>query len=210
MQTDFRRFAQAEHDAKNTHLTRLGEVGTMLNKFDKTLMGLTSLGPAVTRDDIINAVGQMTAAGADPRALAQIVSTMPPGGDALAQWVGQYHGLVNEAVAAHKMATVQAQHQLGVSALHSLVADHIGEPPQAQGAPAGPFGALPQQPGTPGGALPASASASGPLGGGTSPDMSTVAARNPSQMMADRPAASATPNAQPTPVGNALGGFRGR
>ncbi len=105
------------------HYDQLAKIGARLEPIVIELGKLSSLKDTVTPEDIVKASGRLIARGEDPMKMAALLAQMPPGenGTQLAQWIGQQDARMQAKKAELAQATEAARHQLGVTALRSLV-----------------------------------------------------------------------------------------
>jgi hypothetical protein len=116
--------ALAKFDKISAAQKSLGQIATELTK-------LVSLGDLVTMEEVLGAAATLTGAGQDPRAMAGLLAEMPENGPALAQWLQQKLGSLQEKTAQLVPAGRMAQHDVGVAALRQLAAHSLAAPPQA-------------------------------------------------------------------------------
>jgi hypothetical protein len=78
---------------------------------------------------VIGAAGKLVSKGEEPMALAGVLADMPDQpGEALQSWVGQLAQKFAVTAAKVDAAHVVARHQLGVSAVHGLLAQATNSP----------------------------------------------------------------------------------
>ena len=107
-----------------------------LDNVRKQLTALAELGDNVTTDDVIDAAGKLVSQGIAPHDMAVLLSDMPEGGQALAQWVSQHaEGAAQREQQVKGMHSI-SQHELGVSAARVLM--HHPELQPSAAPPSGP------------------------------------------------------------------------
>lgn len=117
---------QQAHGKSSSQFDKLATSRKMLDSVRSSLDALTKLGDTVEPEDVIKAAGDLTGAGLEPAALAQLLATMPQGGGVgLAAWVQQQDQMVTQREAAVDQQQKLAAHQLGVDSLHLLMHDHM-------------------------------------------------------------------------------------
>jgi hypothetical protein len=105
------RYAQTSEAGKRTQ-NALGEV-----------QQLQALGDTVTPENVIQGAGKLVAAGESPQQMAALLADMPQGsGEVLQGWLAQHAQQLQAALAQLKPYHKDAAHQLGVNALHGLIA----------------------------------------------------------------------------------------
>lgn len=120
--------AKAKFDQSNQAMQQLSAVRGELDK-------LAKLGDTVTSEDVIQGAGSLVAAGLDPHSLAALLADMPTGGgNALAGWITQHDAVVTQRE--QQVAQVHAtnRHQMGVAAIHGLIAHSMPGPQMQSGA----------------------------------------------------------------------------
>jgi len=141
---------QAAHGKSSAMFQQLQQSRKMLDAVRSKLDSLTSKGDVVTPEDVIKAAGDLTAHGLDPKALAQLLSTMPEGGGmGLAAWVQQQDEMAKQREMAVDQQLGGAAHQQGVDAMHLLMHQHMTSPKASSPQPSGQPSAgtpSPQQP----------------------------------------------------------------
>jgi hypothetical protein len=144
--TDFMAPAKMLHGLANDHHQAVAEHHDLLSRMKKTLDGLTALGPAVTADEVYDKASDLVIDGADPKAIAGLLGSMPQGGEQINQWLLQQDQKLGQQLQVMQAARAQARHATGVRAMQMLAADHFGpnQPPPQVG-PLGGSDAGPQQ-----------------------------------------------------------------
>lgn len=144
---------QSSQDQAKALFQQTGKAMTHIQLMNQQLASLAKLGDTVTPEDVIKSAGDMVASGSfSPNEAASILSDMPTNGAGIAQWVSghlQQNEQVMEQVA--KQHAI-AQHEVGASALRTLVAHHqlgldSGQPGAATPTPAPAEGSNPLSPG---------------------------------------------------------------
>lgn len=119
-----RKSLQDQHGRNLAFYKRTGETLKKLDVIRKGLERLSDKQDMVTMDDIIDEAGKLVAHGIDPMALAGLLADAPQegGGAALGGWVASH---AQTAMMGEQQAMIQhtnARYQMGVSAVHMLMA----------------------------------------------------------------------------------------
>ncbi len=114
------------HDRLKAGYQKLSELDGQYRKVRTEMDQLVKLGDMVEPDDVVKAAGRLVGHGLGAEAIAEIVASMPPnGGQPLAAWV-QAQDLrftqMEQQLAGMKTGI---QHQMAVSGLRVLAAEHI-------------------------------------------------------------------------------------
>lgn len=131
MPTSFGGIHQVLHGAHGQAKAAYDQTGKALGILDHMRKGLERLsdkGDMVTSEDIISEAGKLVAHGIDPMALAGILAEMPQegGGEALGGWIMSHAIQAAQAEAQVMAAHEAARHQMGVTALHVIMAHDAG------------------------------------------------------------------------------------
>lgn len=115
-----------QHDRNMAWYKQTGQALKKLDVIRKSLDRLGGKQDLVTMDDIVDEAGKLVGHGIDPMALAGMLADAPQegGGEALGGWVATQ---AQTAMAGEAQMLVQhnlAQHAMGVSAMHMLMAHH--------------------------------------------------------------------------------------
>lgn len=147
MSFDGSRRSLMQQHTRNTALYK--QTGDALKKLDvirKSLERLSDKQDIVTMDDIVDEAGKLVSHGIDPMALAGLLADAPQegGGEALGGWVASH---AQTAMAGEQQMLAQhnmARHQMGVSAVHMLMASANGRAMMGDLSP-GPGNMAPQE-----------------------------------------------------------------
>jgi hypothetical protein len=125
MSFDGSRRTLAQQHSRN--LAALAASTKALKQLDLMRKGLTHLAgkqDVVTMEDIVGEAGKLAAHGIDPIALAGILADAPQegGGEALASWVAGHAQTAEQAEGQMQQQHAALQHQMGMSAIHLLMA----------------------------------------------------------------------------------------
>lgn len=132
------------HETASAQFGKLSQAGAMLDQARQQLTSLTRLGDMVTSEDVIKAAGRLVAAGLSPMAMAKLLSDMPSEGPQLQNWLGEHVAQISQREAQLAPVLAAARHDLGVSAMRSLMGHSAGLPEQGSpGASLGPASAGP-------------------------------------------------------------------
>lgn len=114
-----------------------GQALARIDKIRKSLERLSDKQDLVTMDDIVDEAGKLVGHGIDPMALAGMLADAPQdgGGEALGGWVATQAQTAMMGEQRMLMQHNLAQHSMGVSAMHILMAHHNA---QAMFGPAAP------------------------------------------------------------------------
>lgn len=115
--------------------SQLMSIRGLLDKIRVELTSLQKLGDLVTSEDVVRGAGNLVAAGANPADMAALLSSMPEGGQALQQWISGNAEMVGQKEGELDGPLQMMRHELGVAALRTLAADHLGNPPSASSPP---------------------------------------------------------------------------
>ncbi len=126
------------HDQSAAKFQKIVEAHKQLEAVRTGLDSLMKLGDQVQDEDLIKAAGDLTVHGISPQDLAGLLASAPSGGgQALQGWIAQQDAVVKQHEAALAPVLATARHQLGVDAMHVLMAHHMagaGPMAAAQGA----------------------------------------------------------------------------
>lgn len=120
-----------------------------IDKADKTMQlvrssldKLTSMGDAVTQDDVLDHMADLVAKGIDPKQLTSLMAgnpqtgapPMPFAGGPLSQWLQQQDQTLQQQEQQLAGHVALSRHDMGVAAMHALVGHHVEvtHPPQGQ------------------------------------------------------------------------------
>jgi hypothetical protein len=131
MPTSLADIHQTLHGAHGQAKAAYDQTGKALGILDHMRQGLERLadkGDMVTPEDIISEAGKLVAHGIDPMALAGVLAEMPEqgGGEALGGWVMSHAIQAAQAEQQVMAAHEAARHQMGVTALHVIMAHDAG------------------------------------------------------------------------------------
>lgn len=116
----------AAHGQTAAQFKKLMQADKQLRAVRASLDSLVNMGDQVQDEDLIKAAGDLTAHGLSPDDLTKLVSQAPPGGgQALQGWLQQQNQDVTQKEAMLQKMLGSVQHQMGVDALHGLMALHM-------------------------------------------------------------------------------------
>lgn len=126
----------------NRNLAFYKQTGQALKRLDVIRKGLERLADKqdmVTMDDIVDEAGKLVAHGIDPMALAGMLADAPQegGGEALGGWVASHAQTAMLGEQRVMQQHAMAQYQMGVSAMHLLMAHHNAQQMFGPGVPIG-------------------------------------------------------------------------
>ena len=129
------------HDQATTHYNQLKKIDGRLQAMIKGLGALVKLADTVTAEDVVDEAAKLLHQGFSAMEMATTLAEMPAdGGEALAGWVKQQVAQAQANDAKLGPALQAARHQMGVSALHSILGHQLGTPSAAPN-PLAPGGA---------------------------------------------------------------------
>lgn len=108
------------HQALSNAFAQSSKAMTRLELLFDGLGRLTKLGPTVTSEDVIGEAGKLVGSGESPEMLATVLSEMPQGGPAIAEWLAAHTAQLAAQIAKLGPLHNSLRHQLGVSSLHAL------------------------------------------------------------------------------------------
>ena len=116
----------------------LAKAAKLMTSIRGELDKLTSMGPSVTQDDVLDGMATLVGRGIDPKLLTSLISGNPQIGEppmpqdsmALAGWLQHQDQVFAQQEAQFAPQLNLARHQMGVAAIHALVNNHVGSPPQ--------------------------------------------------------------------------------
>lgn len=123
---DFAKVAGELHSAASARFDKVLEVGGQLTAMREQLDRLVNLGDQIEMTAVVEAAGDLTAKGIDPKMLATLLAQAPQGGETLAGWIKQLDDKIKGDEQQFAQLATEARHELGVSALHALTAEHLG------------------------------------------------------------------------------------
>ena len=130
---------EAQHGQARAQFDKIDQAAKQTGLLRAGLDKLSSMGEAVTGDDVIEEMGKLVSSGLAPEGLIALMAgnpqsgspPMPESGGALASWLAdheqQLKGLEDQVGQAH----AQTAHQLGTTATKVLLAHHLAD--QARG-----------------------------------------------------------------------------
>ena len=114
---------QKMHDLAGGLFSRTSEGMAHVNQMQAQLSSLAKLGDAVLPEDVIKTTGKLIASGSfTPQQAASVLSDMPQGGMALANWIQTHLVQTNQVAQQMQITHAIARHELGVSAIRALQA----------------------------------------------------------------------------------------
>jgi hypothetical protein len=111
--------------ASKAQFTKVQSALGQLGQLRETLDGLLQMGDTVTPDDVIKASSTLVSKGFSAHEMAVLLTDMPPGGEAMQQWLQAHDSWVQQMEAQSVQVEAAARHQMGVDALHVLMQDHM-------------------------------------------------------------------------------------
>lgn len=123
------------HETASAQFGKLSQAGAMLDQARVQLTSLTRLGDMVMPEDVIKAAGRLVAAGLSPLAMAKLLSDMPSDGPQLQSWLGEHVAQITQREQQLAPVLAAARHDLGVSAMRSLMGHGAGLTDSSQTSP---------------------------------------------------------------------------
>lgn len=119
-----RKTLMQEHLRSKAQYQAMSKALKQLDHVRKGLQTLADKQDMVSMDDLIDEAGKLVAHGIDPMALAGVLADAPQegGGEALGAWVASHAQTAADAEQNLMQQRALAQHQMGVSAIHLLMA----------------------------------------------------------------------------------------
>jgi len=138
------------HRSAQAQFQKVSESFAHLSSLRGELDHLSSLGDMISPEDVVKSAANLVGKGFSAHEMAVLLSEMPDNTEALKGWIAQNDQMVTQWEQNAKLMMDSARHQLGVTALHVLMKDHLagaGAAPQMgmspQGPPVGPAAAPP-------------------------------------------------------------------
>lgn len=126
---DSRKTLLQQHNRNKAAFEATGKALKQLDTIRKGLEHLADKQDVVTMEDVVEEAGKLVAHGIDPVALAGVLADAPQegGGEALGGWVASHAqtaaGAEQQLMAQHNLL----RHQVGMSAIHMMMADANGQ-----------------------------------------------------------------------------------
>lgn len=111
----------SQHDAALARYEKLAKAGETLAKVRKIMDGLTAKQDMVSEEDVLEGGSELVAAGLGAAAVAGLLADMPQTSEGMQGWVQQHDQDVQKREAQLKQVLVLARHELGLTAMKTLI-----------------------------------------------------------------------------------------
>lgn len=124
---------QMAHGQIKSNYGKIKDMSVLLGHIRTEMDNLAQMGDAVSVDDVVKSAGRLVAHGVTPMGMATILAEMPPGGEALRQWIAEKDLMIGQREQEAKLALGGLRHELGTTSLRLLAGHAVKDGMEAPG-----------------------------------------------------------------------------